>query len=269
MSRLADQRYLLAEQYRDASNLEARQDLHRCFSTSQENWFTWVFNQIDLPESSNILELGAGPGVLWEHNRDRIPSGWQITLSDLSPGMVEKAQAALVGSGHPFSFAVMDAQDIPIADCSFDAVMAHHMLYHVPDRARALCEIRRVLLPGGHFYAATNGEKHMVELRHLLASLGWPRELWDIDDAGKMFGLESGYGGIRRYFEHIEVHRHPNALAVTEVEPIVRYVLSAIDRTRLSDRMLQQLVEAVEDRITTEGSLHITKDAGIFIATKV
>lgn len=43
----------------------------------------------------------------------------------------------------------MDATDIPFPDASFDVLIAHHMLEHIPDDAKALAEFARVLRPGG------------------------------------------------------------------------------------------------------------------------
>ena len=54
---------------------------------------------------------------------------------------------------------VADAEDLPFADASYDLVAAMWMLYHVPDLDRALAEVRRVLRPGGHLLAVTNGER--------------------------------------------------------------------------------------------------------------
>ena len=53
----------------------------------------------------------------------------------------------------------------PYDDASFDAVIANHMLFHVPDRAKALAEMRRVLRPGGKLYTSTMGETHKKTLR--------------------------------------------------------------------------------------------------------
>ena len=54
-------------------------------------------------------------------------------------------------------FAVMDAQAIEAEDSSFDLVIANHILYHVPDRRKALSEIHRVLKIGGRAVMTANG----------------------------------------------------------------------------------------------------------------
>ena len=55
-------------------------------------WFRWVFDAlVKLPADARLLELGCGHGLLWKENIDRIPAGWHITLSDLSPGMLDAA----------------------------------------------------------------------------------------------------------------------------------------------------------------------------------
>lgn len=50
---------------------------------------------------------------------------------------------------------IIDIQNIPYEDNSFDLVIANMMLYHVPDLPRALAEVGRVLKPEGKLYTAT------------------------------------------------------------------------------------------------------------------
>ena len=64
-----DQEYLKQE-YRDATNLNARIRLHQRFSLNPYGWLRWVFDQLDLPSECRILELGCGPGNLWLENLD-------------------------------------------------------------------------------------------------------------------------------------------------------------------------------------------------------
>jgi SAM-dependent methyltransferase len=130
--------YLRDEQYRDDSNLRARIELHRRFSTNPEPWHRWVFDRLRFAAKARILEVGCGPGELWLQNVERIPAGWELTLADLSPGMLEKAREGL---GDRADYRVADVQALPFEDGSFDGAIANHMLYHVSDRPRAFAEI--------------------------------------------------------------------------------------------------------------------------------
>ena len=167
----------LRTQYRDATNLSARINLHARFSTNAYGWHRWVFDQFEPRPHWRVLELGCGPGTLWLKNRDRLPEDWDIMLSDFSPGMLEEARRKLASLPHPFAFRQMDAQAIPLPDASLDAVIANHMLYHIPDRQKAFAEIRRVLKPGGRLYAATNGHNHLRELSAWQQQFGLPDPL--------------------------------------------------------------------------------------------
>ena len=156
--------HFVSEQYSTPMNLQARIALHERFSLNLHDWMLWVLDQVGLGEDACVFEIGCGTGRLWKTNARRLGPGWDITLSDQSAGMVAQARAALAGVAHPFRFEVCPADRIPREDASVDVVIANHMLYHVPDLAAALAEIRRVLKPGGALYAATNGAGHMREL---------------------------------------------------------------------------------------------------------
>ena len=264
MSKLTDPHYLQTDQYRNHSNLEARAQLHRRFSANRYGWHRWVFDQFALPAKCDILDLGCGPGSLWLNNRDRIPAGWRITLSDFSPGMLREAWRNLGMSCHPFQYAVVDAQFPPFADRRFDAVIANHMLYHVPNRDRALSEIHRVLRPGGHLYAATNGHDHLRELRDSMA-----RFVPDTNtlDAAAEFGLENGMAQLSRHFACVTLHRYEDALVVTEAGPLIAYALSTSSSAGLRAH-LREFASLVEQEIATQGALHIQKDSGMFKAIR-
>jgi SAM-dependent methyltransferase len=245
--RATDQTYLRDEQYRDDSNLNARVELHRRFSTNPEPWHRWVFDRFELPAQATILEVGCGPGWLWRENLDRLPEGWELTLADLSAGMIEKAREGL---GERAEYRVADVQDLPFDDESFDGAIANHMLYHVPDRPRALAEIARVLRPGGLFYASTNGTDHLKEIKALYVH----REPWG-------FRLEEAGDELRQVFVDVEVELFPGDLEVTEAEPVIAFVHSM-------DPGIDGLEETVRARIEAEGSFHVTKSGGLFSCRK-
>lgn len=264
MSHFTDQQYLRTRQYKDASNLNARIQIHRRFSTNEQSWQQWVFDRFALPARCRILDVGCGPADLWLKNRDRIPADWTIVLSDVSPGMLRKARHNLGSSHHRITYRVLDAQALPFPDESFDAVVANHMLYHVPDRDRVLYEIHRVLQLGGTLYATTNGLRHLRELRDLVANLCANARAANV---AVEFGLENGAEQLSRYFANVTRHRQENALIVTEAKPLIAYVLSMTGET-----LLGQNVEAVDrvvrEQIASHGAIHIQKDSGLFTAIK-
>ena len=261
MDTLLSQEYLRA-QYRDSSNLSARAGLHIRFSTKKYPWFHWVFDHFDIPENGRTLELGCGTGLLWRENLERIPSGWSITLSDASQGMVQEAEQSLLDTGLDFTFRKVDAHSIPYEKDSFDAVVANHMLYHVPDLATALSETRRVLRPGGRLYATTVGLNHMVELTEVPRKLGIATGVSG-DQIVARFNLDSGAGELADWFAEVEVECRPGVLVVTEAAPLVDYVMSF---ARLSDEEAVKLHTYFSGEIQREGAFRITTESGIFKA---
>ena len=265
----------LAEQYKDASNLDARIALHARFSTNRVNWYRWLFEHFTFPEGARVLELGCGPAKLWRENLERIPLGWDMTLTDTSLGMLEEAKSHLSDDPHTFDYEIADAQAISFDDASFDAVIAVHMLYHVPDQNRALTEIRRVLKPGGHFYASTNGRTHMQEIGDLAAHFAEGEMLEQIRCAHTLnsFRLEDGLEMLSAHFGQVTLHERESSLEVTEAEPLLAFILSATAATELRERPTAAQIQKLEDfkayireRINAEGAVHITQASGLFEA---
>ena len=260
MSDLTDRAYLRGEQYRDARNLDARVHLHERFSENTESPNRWMLRQLEADATARVLELGCGPGHFWRDTRDQQPAGWRVLCTDLSPGMAAEACAALAGEAG-LSFAAADAQALPFSDASFDLVLANFMLYHVPDRPRALAEIRRVLRPGGQFAAMTVGRGHMAGVRELVRRFapGTPPEVAQSDN----FLLENAAAQLAPLFDEVQLQRLPNALVVAEAEPLVAYVRSLWGyREALAGREAA-FAAFVASEIAANGPLRIAKEIGL------
>lgn len=272
-----DPDFLRDQQYANASNLNARIVIHQRFSTNPHGWIPFVHDALStLPPNAAILEVGCGPASLWAPALERVPPGWRITLTDFSDGMLEEARRALAGApaevAAQFTFRQANAQELPFAnatiDAGFDAVIANHMLYHVPDRARAIGEVRRVLKPGGTFFAATNGESHMAEQwrlgdlfvqQHGLTSADWHGTV------GRTFSLENGAAQLEAYFADVTLLYYEDALRVTEVEPLLRYYYSmGVIPADLEEPLRAFLQTELEAR---GGVIEIGKSTGIFISS--
>lgn len=266
MSKFTDQQYLKTDQYRDSSNLDARVVIHQRFSTNLYGWCRWVFDALaELTDNARILELGCGPAYLWKENISRIPASWNITLSDLSSGMLDAAWRNLVVTGRTFKFEEIDAQSIPYQDETFDAVIANHMLYHVPDRPKAIAEIKRVLKPRGRLFATTIGKKHLNKIADWLRQIS-PRNTFK--SFGSPFTLENGLEQLNQFFLQVTFSRYPDNLYVTEVKPIIAYLRSSIHATELSEEKLANIQFDLEKELKEKGKIFISKDSGLFEAVK-
>jgi ubiquinone/menaquinone biosynthesis C-methylase UbiE len=94
------------------------------------------------------LEVGAGTGYfslnLLQANVVR-----ESTCTDISPGMVSTLNRNAQRLGLQVRTARADAESLPFPDASFDLVLGHAVLHHLPSLERAFAEFHRVLAPGG------------------------------------------------------------------------------------------------------------------------
>jgi ubiquinone/menaquinone biosynthesis C-methylase UbiE len=97
-----------------------------------------------------VLELGCGTGFfLLNLKLAGVVDAGHVT--DLSPGMVEVARRNARNLGFDVEGRVADAERIPYDDGTFDLVVGHAVLHHIPDVEQAFREVLRVLKPGGRF----------------------------------------------------------------------------------------------------------------------
>jgi len=94
------------------------------------------------------LEIGAGTGYF---SLNLLQAGvvTEATCTDISPGMLSKLAANARRLGLEVKTARADAESLPFGDESFDLVLGHAVLHHLPDLRRAFSEFHRVLRPGG------------------------------------------------------------------------------------------------------------------------
>jgi SAM-dependent methyltransferase len=269
---MSEARSILQHHYKDASRLDARMHLHAKYSTNTHGFFPWVFKHLRLPPLCQVLEVGCGAGSLWLANRHRLPAGWHVTLSDVSAGMLATAHHQLCPYSHSWRFVVHDVEAVPFATHSFAAIIANHMLYHVPNRSAAYAEFCRVLTPSGTLYAATNSKDTMHELDALVQRFrharsperGTARPMND-NRLPSGFNLEHGAAELFQWFAAVTLHRYADALVVPEAEPLVAYVQST---GRLMEDELARFQRHVEAVIERSGPIRISKEVGMFEASQ-
>lgn len=114
-------------------------------------WLRGMMRQAPIDEASDVLDIAGGTGdVTFAVAREKRPAHIQCT--DFVPEMLEVARAHRdegAARGVPVDFDVVDAQNIPYSDASYDAVTMAYGIRNMPDRPKALSEMHRVLKPGG------------------------------------------------------------------------------------------------------------------------
>jgi ubiquinone/menaquinone biosynthesis C-methylase UbiE len=105
------------------------------------------------------LEIGSGTGYFTLNLMQEgvIGSG---TCTDVSPGMLESLRGNAERLGLDVETAACDAAALPFDDASFDLVLGHAVLHHLPELERSFAEFMRVLRPGGVLLFAGEPSRH-------------------------------------------------------------------------------------------------------------
>jgi ubiquinone/menaquinone biosynthesis C-methylase UbiE len=99
------------------------------------------------------LEIGSGTGYF---SLNLLQTGVirEATCTDISSGMLEALEHNATELGLAVETAACDAAQLPFEDDSFDLVLGHAVLHHLPDLDACFAEFKRVLRPGGTLFFA-------------------------------------------------------------------------------------------------------------------
>jgi len=269
-----DKTRLVTESYATDEPLSVRIETHRRYSVPPVDLPTWALDRRAWRGDETVLDIGTGTGQYLAPLRQRIPRG-RILGGDLAMGMLRDLRA----KGAPGDARLLnaDAEALPLADESCDAIIASYVLFFVPDIPRAIAEAYRVLRPGGALLVVTMAHVYMDELRvainRALAKLGASNET-RYGSLSQRFSLENGSTYLEPRFR-VAAHRHESALVFPEAEPALAYVASSRDVVRddLSpgrtwDEFIAALRDVVNGEIAAHGEFRVSKAAGVLIAVK-
>lgn len=104
--------------------------------------------------SGDVVELGFGSGLNVPHYPPAVTGVWAVDPSAVGRRLAERR---VQRSPVPVEYAGLTAETLPFPDGRFDAALSTLTLCTIPDVARALTELRRVLAPGGRFHFLEHG----------------------------------------------------------------------------------------------------------------
>ncbi len=155
---------------------------------------------LPLCEGADVLEVGCGTGLIL---KEISPVARQAVGIDISPGMLDQARERGL-EVHEAS-----ATDLPFEDGSFDAVYSFKVLAHVEEIERAMCEVARVLRPGGRAALEFYNRR---SLRYLIKRFKQPNKVSDVTNDEMVYTRYDTLNDVRGYL--------PSTLRIDEVKGI-------------------------------------------------
>ena len=119
----------------------------RAADPAQQGLVDAYMARVALPEASRILEVGCGTGAISRRLAVRPEVGKVVGIDPLAP-LLDRARELAAGIDN-LSFRTGSGEALPVDDSSFDVVVIHTVLSHVPDPRTVLSEVRRALVHGG------------------------------------------------------------------------------------------------------------------------
>jgi ubiquinone/menaquinone biosynthesis C-methylase UbiE len=108
-----------------------------------------LLEQLDLGQARAALDVGCGPGIDMAEMARLMPDGAQVSGVDISETMIAEARLRTADLGPQVSLRTGDAAELPYPNQAFDVCRTATVLQHVPDPARVIREMARVIRPGG------------------------------------------------------------------------------------------------------------------------
>jgi ubiquinone/menaquinone biosynthesis C-methylase UbiE len=120
------------------------------FGGTRRRSYRRLMEAAGVQRGDRALDVGCGPGYFVRMLAEAVsPMGFAVGI-DAAPEMVEYASRKASRLSN-CSFQAGTADALPFPDASFDVVVSSLMMHHLPDEVRlpAVCEMKRVLRPGG------------------------------------------------------------------------------------------------------------------------
>ena len=160
-----------------------------------------------LTAGAQVLDVACGTGLIAFQAAQAVGAAGRVVGIDLSQRMVEAAsKSASELQVHNVDFVRMDAAQLALPDAHFDVVLCSLGLMYLPDPARAVREMRRVLKPGGQLLLSVWGER---------SRCGWAALFEIVDAEGKRHAIPRDE--INAWRDNIEHWRPPGGETVTEL----------------------------------------------------
>lgn len=266
-------------------------ELRRDWSIVATGWHQWwetfergaqslsdrLMELAHITTGQRVLDVATGIGEPAITAARRVGPTGQITAIDLSPQMLAIAQKRAAALGlQNIDFREMDAEMLDLADHTFDAIVCRWGLMFLPNLARALDTMRRLLVPGGRLAAAVWDVPSKVPLLSL--AMGVVRQHLQVPppspDIPSPFNLADvnilECALTNADFTDVHTERHTVTFTWNSVDDYIRFhqAVSPQIHTLLAHQpaerqaiVWQAVKKAVQQYTTPDGSVRLANEA--------
>lgn len=170
-------------------------------------WKRFATGLCGVRSGDQVLDLAAGTGDLTRLLARQVGPSGRVVMSDINSAMLEQGRDRLIDRGIVAGVELLlaNAEQLPLADNSFDCVIIGFGLRNVTDKQAALNEMQRVLKPGGRGL--------ILEFSKPLAPLQKPYDTYSFQILPRLGQLIAKDADSYRYLaESIRVHPDQNTL---------------------------------------------------------
>src|SRR5262245_16315506 len=235
-----------------------------------DRWAEDLVRRLPQQIDGDVLEVACGTGAVTRRLRARLDPTVRLVATDLSGDMVAYARRKL-GELAGIEWREADAAVLPFPDASFGAVVCQLGIMFVPDKAAAMREARRVLVPGGLFafsvWDRLEVNPHAKAVSDVIAALlpgdpitGFAKVPYGFNDEATIRELLAASRFVEIRIERAEIQIESptaRALAIGQVRGTPRALL-------LQGRgvSLDAVVDAVNDELVRIGGDHPFRSRG-------
>lgn len=168
------------------SPFDYRYRFYEIYSENQQDWFGWVYDQLQLSAGDFVLDMGCGYGNLWIRNWTRIPEGVTVTAVDKLNSAIDSMERfyqehkKFLNQGVKFIFLREDLEHISakVLEHQYDCVVANHLWDFITDKDTLMEAAKRMLKRQGFMLSTYSSYGFMEEVSRLTG----------IGDAGVLAG---------------------------------------------------------------------------------
>ena len=167
-------------------------------------WKRWFTATSGVRDGDRVLDLAGGTGDIAALLLARVGDSGGVVLGDINAAMLRTGRDRLLDQGlvRNLDYAQLNAEALPFADRTFDAVTIAFGLRNVTDKPQALREMQRVLKPGGR----------ALILEFSAVRSEWLKPLYDFHSFQVLPRLGAFIAGDRESYQYLaeSIRKHPD-----------------------------------------------------------